>query len=159
MNIRLNLPITDVLCAELKLSSPIRVTDHFSEQEAQMKNPKRKGSGAKKRRKTRVQPNDFVGQLPPTLRKEVSGINRYRKRILKALEDEEMKALFIQDPGQALTQMNIKVSPLLRKRLKKGADLEAFLGKQKFRLPNGQVIEPNIRIRFTEGRRASNARE
>ena len=50
--------------------------------------------------------------------------------------------------------MGVEVPPLLRKRLRAQARPDLLLPRQ-FRLPNGQVVTPQITVRFTSGKGGS----
>jgi hypothetical protein len=83
------------------------------------------------------------------LKKELDSLVKYEKRILTGLKNGETAKLFLTDPGAALTKIGISVPPTIRKRLKADETVTDILKPRKFRLPNGQVITPKIRINFT----------
>jgi len=88
-------------------------------------------------------------KVNPSLRKELDSLRRYEKRILTGLKDDETARLFLSDPGAALAKIGVAVPPAIRKRLKPDETVTDVLKPRKFRLPNGQIITPRIRINFT----------
>ena len=100
------------------------------------------------------QEKEIVQKLQPVVMKEILSLRRYERRVLSRLnKDEDLAKLFLVDPGAALAKMDVPVPPTIRKRLKPEAGLREILRPKKFRLPNGQVITPRVRIRFTGRRR------
>jgi hypothetical protein len=88
-------------------------------------------------------------KVNPSLRKDLDSLRRYEKRILTGLKDDETARLFLSDPGAALAKIGVTVPPAIRKRLKPDETVTDVLKPRKFRLPNGQIITPRIRINFT----------
>jgi len=90
----------------------------------------------------------------PRLREAFGRLEKQESLILKGLEDPEVSQRFLQDPAGALDHMGVDVPPLLRKRLRAQARPDLLLPRQ-FRLPNGQVVTPQITVRFTSGKGGS----
>ncbi len=90
----------------------------------------------------------------PRLREAFGRLEKQESLILKGLEDPEVSQRFLQDPAGALDHMGVEVPPLLRKRLRAQARPDLLLPRQ-FRLPNGQVVTPQITVRFTSGKGGS----
>jgi hypothetical protein len=87
--------------------------------------------------------------LPASLQEEMNTLLKHEAKILAALEKDEARQQFISDPAAALEKMKVSVPAALRKRLKPETDLRALLRPRQFRLANGQVLTPKVRIRFT----------
>jgi hypothetical protein len=100
-----------------------------------------------------MQDDELFQKLPPSVQKDMESLQRQENRIVDALKNEEMKRLFIIDPGTALTRMKIKVPPELRKRLRPNEMLQKLLEPAKFRLANGQVVTAKVRLNFTTGKK------
>lgn len=124
---------------------------------------RQKGAGKKKTESRRPRFSEHEerirGKLSPPLRKELDSLVKHERRILNGLKDDETVALFLRDPGAALAKMGVTVPPAIRTRLKPDETVTDLLKPRKFRLPNGQVITPRIRIHFTGRGRSSDGRE
>lgn len=94
-----------------------------------------------------------LDQLDPAARSDVETLLAHDDKIRSALRDEGLRELFVRDPVRALAKAGVKVPPRLAARLK-GFEPQGFLdlGAREFLLPNGQVMRPRIRVRFTEGK-------
>jgi len=95
-----------------------------------------------------------IDQFGPRLREEFARLQKEESRILDGLADPEISQHFLEDPAGALDRMGIQVPPLLRKRLRAQARPD-LLSPRHFRLPNGQVVTPQITVRFTSGKEDS----
>ena len=60
-----------------------------------------------------------------------------------------MSDLFLRDPRAVLAELKIPISPLLKKRLQPDESVQDLLKPRSFRLPNGQVITPKVKVHFT----------
>lgn len=111
----------------------------------------KRNCGGEKRHSGKAAPHgEILERLPPEIRKEIEELRKYEKRVLEALEDEEMHRLFTHDPAAALARLKIPMSALLRKRLQAHSKSPPpFLCPNSFMLPNGRKVTPKIRIRFT----------
>lgn len=102
--------------------------------------------------KSQTGEEEILGRLQPNLRNEMKDLLRQEKKIVAALQRGDHAKLFLTNPGEALNRMGIKVPPQLRNRLKQTSQPD-FTLKRTFRLPNGQEITPNVRIRFVTKKR------
>lgn len=93
--------------------------------------------------------NAAVKQQPVWLQEELASVRKYEDKIVEALKDEANAELFTRDPGTLLRKLDIPMSGAFRERLRGDKSLEELKKRHCFKLPNGQVIKPNIRIRFT----------
>lgn len=103
----------------------------------------------------RNQPNihEALKAQPDWLRDEVEGLRKHEGNILKALEQEEEKARFISDPAGFLGRLGIPISGQLRQRLRGDPTLNGLAQPPTFRLPDGRVLTPRVRVRFTKEER------
>jgi hypothetical protein len=95
-----------------------------------------------------------VDQFAPRLREEFARLQKQEARIIAGLEDPEISRHFLEDPVGALDRMKVDVPPILRKRLRAQARPDLLFPRQ-FRLPNGQVVTPQVTVRFTSGKGGS----
>lgn len=95
-----------------------------------------------------------IEQFAPRLREDFTRLQEQESRILGALADPEIHRHFLEDPAGALDRMGVEVPPLLRRRLRAQPRPDLVAPKQ-FRLPNGQVVTPQINVRFTSGKGGS----
>jgi len=95
-----------------------------------------------------------IEQFAPRLREDFARLQEQESRILGALADPEIHRHFLEDPAGALDRMGVEVPPLLRRRLRAQPRPDLVAPKQ-FRLPNGQVVTPQINVRFTSGKGGS----
>ena len=93
---------------------------------------------------------EAVKLQPAWLQQELKVIRKYEDKVLEALKDEDNAELFAKDPGSLLRKLKIPMSGAFRERLRGDVSLAALKKKHCFELPNGQVVTPNIRIRFTK---------
>jgi len=93
---------------------------------------------------------EAVKLQPAWMQRELKAIRKYESKVLAALKDEANADLFVRDPGTLLSQLDIPMSGAFRQRLRSDVSLAELKKKHCFELPNGQVITPNIRIRFTK---------
>lgn len=101
-------------------------------------------------REGRSAQDELLEKLPPTLREEIESLRKYDDQILSALQDEATRAVFLRDPGAVLRRLDLPLSSVLNKRLKKSTGGEELLRERRFRLPDGRIITPKINIRFTK---------
>jgi hypothetical protein len=92
-----------------------------------------------------------LDQLDAPARGDLEKLLPHDQKIREALRDDALRELFVRDPVRALAKAGVKVPPGLAARLK-GFDASGFLGlgAREYLLPNGQVLRPRIRVRFTE---------
>ena len=95
---------------------------------------------------------DFFNHLPADLRTELEDLQKHSAKVLKGLKDEKNKKAFIENPAQALAAMGISLSPQLRQRLMDDQPARTVTTQRAFRLLNGQIITPKVRINFTSGK-------
>lgn len=93
---------------------------------------------------------EAVKLQPAWVQNELKKIRKYEGKVLEALKNEKNAELFTRDPAALLNQLKVPVSGALRARLRGDVSLAALKKKHCFELPNGHVITPNIRIRFTK---------
>lgn len=96
--------------------------------------------------------DNIYQHLPPDLRAELEGLKQHGAKVLARLQDENAKQAFLQNPAQVLTEMGIALSPQLRQRLATQPPPQNVLTPRAFRLLNGQIITPKIKINFTAGK-------
>jgi hypothetical protein len=92
-----------------------------------------------------------IEQLSPRLREDFARLQEQEARILGALADPEIHRHFLEDPAGALDRMGVEVPPILRRRLR-AQPRPDLVSPRRFRLPNGQVVTPEITVRFTSGK-------
>lgn len=93
---------------------------------------------------------NWLNRLPPDERAELSRLRKHEEKILAALEsDENLRQLFLRDPGAALAKIGVPVSQRLRLKMRQGANGEDLLKARQFRLPGGQVITPKVTVHIT----------
>ena len=97
--------------------------------------------------KVRLDP--VADQLGPRLRAELEQVARSEAKILKALDDDELRRLYLADPAAALRRIGVELPPILRQRLKDRPPLTDIVTPRCFRLPNGQVVTATVNVRFT----------
>jgi hypothetical protein len=93
--------------------------------------------------------NRAVKQQPVWLQQELASVRKYEDKIVEALKDEANAELFTRDPGTLLKKLDIPMSGAFRERLRSDKSLDELKKRHCFKLPNGQVIKPNVRIHFT----------
>ncbi|MFQ5788884.1 MAG: hypothetical protein ACE5JI_00235 [Acidobacteriota bacterium] len=114
----------------------------------------------KKKEAVRVTPRPTVGadlnlreavkRQPIWLQQELESVRKYEEKVLEALKDEANAQLFTRDPGALLSKLKVPMSGAFRERLRGDSSLAELKKAHCFKLPNGHVIKPNIRIRFTK---------
>jgi hypothetical protein len=106
------------------------------------------------------QPNPNTGQssvldqLGPRLRAEFEELGKSERVLLAALAKPDTARQFAADPLATLAALKIEVPPIIKQRLKSASltgDAPDLHQPRSFRLPNGQVVTPNVNIRFTGG--------
>ena len=85
-------------------------------------------------------------------------LKQHGDKVLTGLKDEKSRQAFMQDPAKALTEMGIVLSPQLRQRLAAQPPPQTVTTQRAFRLLNGQIITPKIKINFTSGKGGSHGR-
>ena len=101
-----------------------------------------------------VQERTIIERIPPVFKKDLIALQKHETKILESLnKDEELAKLFLSNPGAALAKINIPVPQAMKKQLKPDQTLAQLLQPRQFRLANGQVVTPKVRIRFTGKRR------
>lgn len=102
--------------------------------------------------------DNLFQQLPEDLRTELEGMKKHTETVLGKLKDEKVKQAFLENPTQALAAMGVPISPQLRQRLASQNLPKNLLTPRSYRLINGQIITPKIKINFTSGKGASHGR-
>ena len=102
-------------------------------------------------RASRAFEGSVIEQFAPRLREDFDRLRQEETRILDGLADPEISRHFLEDPAGALDRMGIEVAPVLRRRLR-AQPRPDLVSPRKFRLPNGQVVTPQINVRFTSGK-------
>jgi hypothetical protein len=92
----------------------------------------------------------FFMKMSPQIQKEMDLLKKQEDKILKGLKDEEMQRLFIKNPFEALSKMNVEVPSIIKGRLKQMNDLSEIFSDKEYVLSNGQTITPKIKINFTK---------
>ena len=93
--------------------------------------------------------DDLFAQLPEDARKALESLRRHGPRIAARLEqDEQAYAHFVRDPVGALKAMGIEVPPELQRLGRPNPRAAELLRPPTVRLPSGQTVTPNVRIRF-----------
>jgi hypothetical protein len=93
--------------------------------------------------------DDLFAQLPEDARKALESLRPHGKRIAARLEqDEQAYAHFVRDPIGALKAMGIEVPPELQRVGRPNPQAQELLRAPTVRLPSGQTVTPNVRIRF-----------
>jgi hypothetical protein len=112
--------------------------------------PKSEASGRRKRPDL----GPVADQLGPRLRKELEDLAGSEAKILKGLGDPDVHRQFLVDPAGALARIGVEVPPITKQRLRSMPPLPDVAGQQAFRLPDGQVVTANVRVRFTGGKKS-----
>ena len=99
---------------------------------------------------------NYFDRMSRELKAEMAMLVKHEARIVEKLKDREMANLFAENPVAALSKMDVPVPAQLKKRLSQG--LAGMLKPRSFRLPNGQIITPQVNIHFTERKEAANVR-
>jgi hypothetical protein len=94
--------------------------------------------------------DQVMGQMDPTVRKELDDLRRHESKILAGLKNPETARLFVSDPRAALVKMKVPLSAQMRASLKDAKPPQDLLQPKGYRLPNGQVVVPTVTIRFTK---------
>jgi hypothetical protein len=89
--------------------------------------------------------------LPANLRAELDELKKHGTVVLERLKDEKARQAFLTNPAQALAAMGVPLSPQLRQRLSAQLPPKNLATPRAFRLLNGQIVTPKIRINFTDG--------
>jgi len=96
---------------------------------------------------------DSINQhLPAELRAEVEGLKKHGTKVLEKLKNEKAKAAFLENPAQVLAEMGVPLSAQLRQRLAAEMPPKSVITPRAFRLLNGQIVTPKIKINFTKGK-------
>jgi hypothetical protein len=97
----------------------------------------------------------FVRRAPRRLVDQVAELRRTSQaKIAAGLRSEEMQALFLRNPAEALDRLGVEVPRDLRRRLRRThglPDLDRLLRPAPIRLPDGRQLTPKVRIRITGG--------
>jgi len=97
-------------------------------------------------------PGDLMTQLPADAREAIDALRQHGPRIVERLnKDDKMRELFIRDPISALHEIGIDVPTALMKYARPNPGAPEALQPPTIRLPNGQLVTANVRIRFTDG--------
>jgi hypothetical protein len=96
--------------------------------------------------------DNIYQHLPGELRAEVEGLKKHGVKVLEKLRDEKVQAAFLQNPAQVLAEMGVPLSAQLRQRLSVEQPAKSVATPRAFRLLNGQIITPKIKINFTSGK-------
>jgi hypothetical protein len=96
--------------------------------------------------------DNLYRHLPPDLRAELEALKKHGPAVLSKLDDDKVKAAFLQDPARALADMGVPLSARLRQRLSSELPPKSVLTPRAFRLLNGQIVTPKVTIRFTPGK-------
>jgi hypothetical protein len=93
---------------------------------------------------------EALERQPAWVKAELDALRKHETTVLRALSDDENRALFLRDPALLLSKLKLDVSGPLRQKLR-GDPSPADLSKPiAFRLPNGQVLRPRVNVRFVK---------
>lgn len=89
-------------------------------------------------------------RLPAELTAAIDAIRPRDKALLKALEDPETRARFLEAPHAVLRKLKLPVSAALEHFLRRGnANRPEDLEARPVVLPNGQRLTPRVRVRIS----------
>ncbi|MNU25630.1 hypothetical protein D3C71_139800 [compost metagenome] len=92
---------------------------------------------------------ETLSKLAPHIKMHMEELFSNEEQILKQLRDPKQMNLLMKDPVQFFGKAKIEISPLLKKRMA-AFNLEEQFAAQGFVLPNGQIMNPNIKITIKE---------
>lgn len=87
----------------------------------------------------------FVKNLSPHLKAEMENLLKEEKKIQNLLVQPAQAELFKRDPLKFFKEAKIELNPILIRKFET-FNFEKELKKEKFLLPNGQLINPNVKI-------------
>jgi hypothetical protein len=102
-------------------------------------------AGTGKDRPVKAPYAETLSKLAPHIKMHMEELFSNEEQILKQLRDPKQMNLLMKDPVQFFGKSKIEISPLLKKRMA-AFNLEEQFATQGFVLPNGQIMNPNIKI-------------
>ena len=96
---------------------------------------------------------EHLAAMPDWARAELEALRKHENTVVKALSDAKVRDQFLSDPAAVLRKLKIPVSAALGNRMQQDPTLAELKRGLVVRLPNGDLLQPRINIRFTKENR------
>jgi hypothetical protein len=87
----------------------------------------------------------IISKFSPHIKGEMEALLKHEEKIKQLLSKPDQQILFVQNPAQFFKAAKIELSPILKRKVA-AFDFKKTIESNQFIMPNGQAIQPNIKI-------------